>query len=218
MNAPLRVAVVTGGHPYDVPGLTAMFRELPGIDAYFQHMEDFVTDTAGRRGWYDVALFYTMLQETPTGEGPWFMEKAKSALEFLGETPQGIFLLHHSILAYPQWPFWRGLTGIAECAFHAYHLGETVRVNVAESGHPITQGLRSWEMIDETYEMNEPDSDSTVLLTLDHPRSMRAAAWTRLFRNARVFCFQCGHDNTAYAHPHFRTVVARGLEWCAGRL
>jgi type 1 glutamine amidotransferase len=46
---------------------------------------------------------------------------------------------------------------------------------------------------------------------------MKTIAWTRQYKNARVFCYQSGHDNQAYANPNFRKVVARGIHWLAGR-
>ena len=218
MNTPINVAVVTGGHPYDVPGLTDMFRALPDINAYPQHMEDFATDPAGKRTWYDVVLFYTMLQQTPTGEGAWYEAGVKTAIEDLGESGRGIFMLHHAILAYPGWPLWHSIVGVRDYVFKNYHIGERPRIATAKPDHPITQGLTSWEMTDETYEMSEPDQDNEILLTIDHPKSMRACAWVRQHKNARVFCYQSGHDNETYAVPNFRTVVARGIQWCARRI
>ena len=64
----VRVAVITGHHPYDVVGLQALFRSLPEIDAYPQNLEDFVTDTGGSRGGYEVVVFYNYHVPTPGNE------------------------------------------------------------------------------------------------------------------------------------------------------
>ncbi len=219
MTSPIRVAVVTGGHPYDVPGFTHFFRDLPDVDAYIQHMEDFVTDPAEKRDWYDIVLFYHMLMETPTSDSPWYMERALETLGRLGETEQGIVMLHHSLVAFPEWPLWHDLVGIKDYAFKDYHLDQTVRIEVANPDHPITQGLPAdWEMPDETYEMSEPDRGNEILLTLDHPQSMRACAWTHTYRNARVFCLQSGHDDRTYTIPAFQRTLSQALRWCARRI
>jgi type 1 glutamine amidotransferase len=56
-------------------------------------------------------------------------------------------------------------------------------------------------------------------MTTDHPKMrMQAVAWTHTFGNARVYCLQPGHDNGAWAHETFRTVLWRGIQWVAGRL
>ena len=100
----------------------------------------------------------------------------------------------------------------------SFHLDQQFHVEIARSDHPITTGLAAWDMIDETYVMAEPDDGNDILLTVDHPRSTKAIAWTRTFRQAPVFCFQSGHDDRAYADSHFRRIVERGIQWCAGRL
>ena len=38
------VAVITGGHAFDVPAFHALFDNIPGTDCYIQHLEDFATD------------------------------------------------------------------------------------------------------------------------------------------------------------------------------
>ena len=66
--------------------------------------------------------------------------------------------------------------------------------------------------------MEEPAVDSHILLTTDDPQSMKSIAWTRCYKKARVFCFQSGHDQRAYANPSFRLVIGRGIQWVAGRI
>jgi len=177
-------------------------------------MEDFCADAGGARELYEAVVFYHFHQATPTGEGPWYEAPMKAALERIGETPQGIVVLHHALLALPQWQFWAKLVGIEDRSF-SYHVGQTLNVEVANADHPITRGLQAWTQVDETYLMADPGPDSEVLLTTDHPKSMRCLAWAREFGEARVFCLQLGHDRAAYDHPSFREVLGRGVQWVA---
>ena len=214
---PIQVAVVTGRHPFDVVGLAELFRRLDGIDAYIQHMEDFAADVAQHREKFDVVLYYNMHGEAPSGEVPWYDKSIREEPEKLGATTQGIFVLHHALLAYLDWPLWSQLVGMEDRSF-GFHHDQTLMVRNERPDHPITQELSDWEMVDETYTMADPGSDCEVLLTADHPKSMRVLAWTRHYRNSRVFCFQSGHDNQTWVHPSFREVVHRGLLWCAQRI
>ena len=93
----ISVAVITGGHAFDVPGFHAIFRDMPQVDSYIQYEENWAADIGQVRDAYDVLLFYNM----PRGEPE---EKIRTVLEGLGGNGQGIFLLHHAILAYGQWP------------------------------------------------------------------------------------------------------------------
>jgi len=213
----IRVAVVTGGHSFDVPDFHRLFRSLRDVEACIQHMDDFASSPEEVRRAYDVVCFYHWLLETPTDDGlPWYCGKPRTALEALGETDQGILVLHHAILAYPLWPLWDELVGIAERSFQFHH-GQQLHVEVAAADHPITRGLSSWDVTDETYDMADAREGSEILLTVDHPRSMRTIAWTRTFRNSRVFCLELGHDKVAYADSNFREVIRRGIVWCARR-
>lgn len=214
---PLKLAVVTGGHSYDVPRFHDLFRSLaPGIDAYIQHLDDWCSTPQPVRRSYDVVLFYTMMNPTPVDEGlPWYAGRQLTALSELGETSQGILVLHHALLSYPQWPLWDELTGLTDRSFSFFH-GQSVTSRIVAPTHPIVAGLADWTMVDETYTMADPGDGSELLLTYDHPQSMHAIAWTRTFRQARVFCYQAGHDNVTWVEPCFREVLARGIAWAAG--
>lgn len=215
----IKVAVITGHHPYEVVALQAFFRSLPEIDAYPQNLEDFVTDEGGSRSEYEVVVFYNYHLPTPGNEQFPLGGNVREVLEQLGETDQGIFVLHHAILAYPDWPLWQQIVGsIRMDSTRDVFQDQRVSIQNVASDHPITKGLRAFEMVDETYPASEPGDGSEVLLITDHPESMRTMAWTRTYKNARVFCYQSGHDNVAFNNPSFQTVVARGIQWCARRI
>jgi uncharacterized protein len=215
----LKVAVITGGHSYDVPNFHRLFRAIgDGLDVYIQNMDDFASSPVEVRDAYDVALFYIMLMDGPRDEGlGWYQGKPKSVLEHLGTTSQGIVVLHHALLAYPQWPTWSDVVGIAKRKF-GYYMAQTVATQIVNAQHPITSGLKEWTMVDETYTMPDAEAGAgnDILLTYDHPQSSRTIAWTRTYRQSRVFCYQAGHDNVTWVEPNFRHVLKRGILWAAG--
>jgi len=212
-----KTALITGVHPYHVPAFQSIFRSFPEVDLYPQNLEDFVTSPDDVRAWYDVLVFYNMHMQVPDDSAGGWYPAARRALEGLGETPQGLLVLHHALLAFPGWQLWNDLVGIEDRSF-GYHIGETVTVQIADAEHPITRGLRDWTMIDETYTMADAGEGSHVLLTVDHPKSMKTIAWTRQHGQSRVLCLESGHDNDTYPDPSFRKVLERGIGWLAGRL
>lgn len=215
MSRSLKVAFVTGGHFFQVTELQRTLNALPGMDVYIQHMDDWCS-AGEERATYDVVAFYHMLMAGPPEKGEWYQGAIRASLEELGKTPQGIVVLHHAILAYPQWSFWGELVGIAERSF-GFHQNQNLRVTVADQAHPVTRGLEDWDMSDETYTMADPrpEDGNTILLTVDHPKSMKSLAWTRRHGQARVFCLQSGHDGMTFNNPMFRHVLARGIHWAA---
>ena len=210
------VAVVTGGHSYDVPNFHRLFRSLDGVDAYVQSIDDFASSSKAVRQSYDAVVFYIMMIAGPVDEGlPWYAGKPLTALSELGETPQGIVVLHHALLAYPQWPAWGELVGIKDNRNFGYYFGETVTTRIDNPSHPITHELSGWTMIDETYVMPDAGPGCDVLLSYEHPKSNRTIAWARPYRQSRVFCYQAGHDNLTWADANFREVLRRGIRWAA---
>ncbi len=214
----VRVAVVTGGHSFDVPSFAELFSRLEGVRAYIQSTDDFAAASKETRQGYDAVLFYSMLLETPRDEGlPWYAGKPHAALSELGETAQGIVVLHHAILAYREWPLWDEIVGIKGRGF-GYAPDQRVRSEIVNASHPVTTELSSWEMVDETYTTHDAEEGSEILISYDHPKSMHTIAWTRRYRAARVFCYQAGHDASAYGDANFQEVLRRGIWWSAGRL
>jgi hypothetical protein len=213
----IKVAVVTGRHPYEVPQFQDALASMSEIACYPQDMQDWVDNCGGMRDRYDAVLFYNFHQGAAEGEPQPWEEPAKAALQQLGQSSQGIVVLHHAILAFLEWDFWADLVGVSDRSFD-FFIGEALRTEIANPEHPITKGLTPWEMVDETYTMGGPGEDSEVLLTTEHPRSTKTLAWTRQFNSARVFCYQSGHGSETYGDANFRTVLSRGIQWAAGRL
>ena len=231
-NSQVKVAIVTGHHEYDVINFQRTLRSFPDIDFYPQHLEDFILDDEEARSQYDVIAFYNYQQRTPSAMGDQFSKDIrveeelvdiKGPLEALGETGQGILILHHALTAFPTWPYWLDMCGMGDTT-KAHQPGPVSRtdqklsIEVVDPHHPITRGMESWEMIDETYNFPDTGEGSEVLLRTDHPQSMSTIAWTRKHKDARVFCLQSGHDNQTLSNPNFRKILGRGIHWLAGRI
>ena len=216
MKNDVAVAVVTGKHAFDIPGFQQMFSSMSNMEFYLQDLENFVADVGKYNDKYDVILFYNFHQQTPVADerdGAIIL----NSINKLAENGQGIFLLHHAILAFPHWEIWSQIVGVADRRF-GYHGNQTIQTDLMDDCHPITYGLKSWEMVDETYTMNEVGDDSHPLLVINHGNSMHTVGWTRHYGNGRVFCYQSGHDNQSFSNPNFRTVVFRGIQWLANRI
>lgn len=217
---PLKAAIVVGYHSFDFLPFQEMFEAMPEFHCYIQHLEQFTSSTREVRESYDVVVFYTMCPNTPRNDGPWYEGAALDALSALGETRQGIVILHHSLLAFENWPLWAELTGLDPKKYRDYHLDVPMSFHVTAPEHPILKGISDFEMTDEAYESDSVSDvpGIEVLLTSDHPQNMTDIAWTKKYRNSRVFCFQSGHCNTAYSHEAFRSILCRGMLWTAHRL
>jgi hypothetical protein len=216
MSRPRRLAVVTGGHGFDVPGFHDAIRLACGerLIPYIQHLDDFAASPASDLRGYDAALFYFFPLTGPQDEGvPGQTGRPRWAIEQLLDAGIGLFVLHHALLAYPQWTRWDEVGGAGNRDRFTYHPAQQVQVTVASPVHEITAGLSAWSMVDETYGMQEPVG--TPLLEVAHPTSMRTIGWARQCGASRVVCLQSGHDASAWTTSGFRHVLSRGLSWVA---
>jgi hypothetical protein len=214
----INVAVITGAHSYDVIGLRDLFTSLPGINAYVQSLDDFASSSVDVRASYSCVVFYNFHQETPDdGNCAWYTGMHRTVLDELATSEQGVVFLHHGLLAYPEWTTWSDLIGIQKRSF-TYQPDQKVNLTPTKVQHPITAGMETFSIIDEIYGMQEPTGEIVVLLTTDHPESMRSIAWVKEQVDKRTFCFVSGHDAQAWQNPDFQKILLRGICWAAKAL
>jgi type 1 glutamine amidotransferase len=215
-RAEIRLAVVTGGHPFDVIGFHDLLRQVGGerIVPYVQHLEDLASAAPETLRGYDAVLFYFFPMGAPVDDGQtWHAGRPRAAIESLIAMGTGLVVLHHALLAYPGWELWDRVVGCSGRDRFTFHPGRAFRVSVAEPAHEITTGIVPWTMSDETYCMPEPEG--APLLRVEHPDSMPTIAWARRCGASRVVCLQSGHDALAWTAPGFRRVLANSIAWAA---
>lgn len=201
----MKIAVVTGEHGFQEKQFDAVFESMDGLEFVREDLDDFVVDPDQHD--YSTVVFYNFHRPYPT-------DAQAQAILGLTERGQGLVILHHAILAFPEWDAYSDMCGIQERSF-GYHPRQTLQVQIADATHPITQGLAAWEMGDETYTMDSAGDDSDLLLRVDHPNSMAVLGWAREYGSSRIFCLQSGHDDVTFSDPNFREVLKRGIHWCA---
>lgn len=215
MSDKIKVAVLVEFHPFDIVNFQKMLWSFEDCECYVQAFDLFAQDEENQGG-YDAVLYYNMsLPELPADS-----KVRKYLSDKLGSTKQGILLLHHALLSFPEWDLWTQVTGVEKrCVpgFFQYHQNETVRTQALVPSHPILRGVSDWAMQDETYIISEPSEEGNqVLLRTDNANSIKNIAWTRTYRNSPVFCYASGHDNQAYGNEQFRKVLHNAIRWCAG--
>ena len=218
----LRVLIVTGGHAFAEEPFFALFDGIEDVTytkAAYPEVAPLLR--TGLTKTYDAIVFYDMWANGVTPE------QQQSLVELL-DSGIGVVALHHTLAAHQGWPEYAKIIGgkyhiedrveggktIAKSGF--LH-GQDIAVKVADRNHPITQGLSDFQVHDETYRDCVIDSSAHVLLTTENPTSNRQIAWTKTYKNSRVFYLQLGHGPQIFADATYRTLVARGIRWSVGR-
>jgi len=222
---PLKVLVVTGGHDFNRPAFTALFNGLEGIEwkeAVYGGKDLNATEILGSDAWkaWDVFVFYDMVQGLP--------EKSLQGLAALPKAGKGLVFLHHTLAANQNWPEYRKIVGGKfftgktvdegkEVGPSGYQHDRDMTVAICDRAHPITWGLGTFTIHDETYNKYAVAPGVTPLLTTDDPTSDKVIGWTHVYGNSRVVYLQLGHDEKAYEHPAFKTLVDRSIRYTAAR-
>lgn len=212
---PVRLLVVTGGHPYDQARFFAMFESFRGIEWEHYNLSDDADVFDSIDDWnYDVLLLYNMTATiTPKRFGHF------KALLDMGV---GLVPFHHGGLSWTNEPGIRDVFGVQfpQAPNYGFYIGQTFQYQVADREHPITRGLEDFTVTDETYTgyHGEGRPGNHVLFTTEHTPSDHELAWVRQVSKSRVFTIQGGHDAQTFDHPEFRQVLNRGILWTAGKL
>lgn len=219
---PVRILVITGGHGYKAkefnemlaslgPGIAYQVTEFPG--AYDMFLPE-------NRDKYDVLVFYHMWQEITD-------DQKKMFSECIGEG-KPVVALHHSICAFDDWPeYWNIIGGKyfhkpatidgkeypASSYIHDLHF----KVRIADPEHPVTKGIKDFEIFDETYKGYYVQAGSTPLLTTDEPTSTPVIGWTKKYGKARIVVLQSGHDVPTFENPNYRKLLKQSIEWVSDK-
>jgi uncharacterized protein len=214
----IRILVITGGHDYKKEQFNQMLgslsenisyeiAELPG--AYNMFLPE-------NRSKYDVLVFYHMWQE--------ITDEQANVLADCIKQGKPLVVLHHSICAFDDWPEYFNIIG-----GKYFHKPTTVNgkeykacsyihdlkfvVSVSDKKHPVTKGIKDFEIFDEAYKGYYVEEGVTPLLTTTEPNSNTVIGWTKKYGKARIVTIQSGHDVPTFENPNFRKLLKQSIEF-----
>ncbi len=177
---PLKVLVVTGGHPFELEPFLAVFAANPDIDwTHVQPPEAREWFRSRHVGEWDAIVCYDMQgivfrkPEPPEFEEP-PLDYAEGLIGML-DAGQGIVFLHHAMSAWPSWPLWADIVGGRwhympgelhgrQWPASGYTHEVSHRITPIDPHHPICAGVEDgFEIVDEIY-LNPVFEDQVVPL------------------------------------------------------
>jgi type 1 glutamine amidotransferase len=90
-----------------------------------------------------------------------------------------------------------------------------VAVEITDTAHPITQGVKPFTIHDELYVMDHWP-ESYHLLAQTHSYDTQPIAWVRHEGQGRVFYLSLGHNTEVYEHDDYGKLLRRGVQWATG--
>jgi len=218
---PLKVAVVTGGHDFDQNVFPALWKAIPDAECTILPQKDDSELFEDITNWpYDVIVLYNMSQRISETRRQHFIQ--------LLDRGVGLVVLHHAVAAFQEWPEYPKIIGcqyfIEEKVVNGvkhppsgYQHGLDFMVTIADPNHPVTQGLKDFQIHDETYNTYDFDPNVHVLLTTNHPQSARILGHAKTYANANVCYIQPGHGPDIFSLPPYQQLMAQAIRWAAKR-
>lgn len=215
---PKRAVIVTGENSFNGHVWKDTSAELKNIldagkdfaevviqpDPNFIASDDFLT--------YDVAIF-DFRNANPLAQE----EKVEAnLLKFLGSANKGLVTIHWANGAFPYWPEYLNIVGLAQQSVHDPRGPFTVRI--AHPNHPITRGMKDFEADDELYWDTKVGNRTMTTVAAAESKvhfADFAMAIELQYNRARVFNTPLGHDVKALKMPGTAELIRRGTAWAA---
>lgn len=214
----LKVLVVTGGHGFERAPFFKLFSDNAGI--HFTTAEHSITNASAYDrddlSSYDAVVLYDMMQN--------ITEAQKSKFMSLFDKGVGLVVLHHALGAYQTWPEYEQIIGgryqepdpqrpgtVTKAVGWRHDVDFTVAIMA--TNHPVTAGLKDFDIHDEIYWGFRVGNDVTPLITTTHPESGKPLGWARTQGRSRVVYLQPGHGPEAFNHQSYRKLLAQSIQW-----
>lgn len=206
----IRILIVTGGHDFDRASFFQMFDSMKGISYQeLKHPEANLQLGQIDPKTFDAVVFYDMPKT--------ISEKEKESYYKLLKLGKGLLFLHHSLCSYQDWQEYKTLVG---GKYHeerdtpqssSFQHGVTFPVMVADKKHPVTKGMKDFDLLDEVYGNTEVLPTVKVLLSTNNPLSSHIIGWSHQMENSRIVYIQPGHDKNSYTNANYRQLVRQAL-------
>ena len=215
---PVRVLLITGGHDFEKEPFYEFINSLSGISVKeAKHPDALKMFRPENRALYDVVLFYDMPKTISEEEKNDFIDCLKAG--------KGIVVWHHAYCSYQDWDEyqtiiggryheepWIDTNGIKQPA-SSYKYNVQIRAKVADKKHPVTKGIKDFDIIDEAYGNGSVNPNVHVLLTTDNPYSTPSIAWTNQYGKSKVVTILLGHDKQAWTNSNFAKLLRQSIMW-----
>ena len=144
-------------------------------------------------------------------------EKARANLKKFVEEGKGLVVFHFACGAFEEWPEFAQIAGRVWDRKTGHDPRGPFTVEIVDTEHPITTGMKDFEAFDELYTCLIGDRPIKILATArskvtgkDHPM-----AFAFNYGKGRVFHTPLGHDVKGIRMPGVPELIRRGTAWAA---
>lgn len=162
---------------------------------------------------YDVIVFTMFNRRLPM-----LSDLGKENLVTFIQGGKGFFVQHLASASYGDWEEFGKMCGRHWVTGTSGHGPRSVfECNITKTAHPITKGMRDFEIDDELYAKLQGNGPIVKLVTADSDWSDRTEPilFTCDYGKGRCVHNALGHDRKAITNDGCTKLIARGVEWAA---
>jgi len=248
------ILIVTRGHPFERDPFFEMIDSTGYSWTHTEHpaAQDYLISDSIKK--YKAIVFYDMpgIDFETAPPKPTFFEPSndfKSGFIDLLKSGIGCVFIHHSIASWPLWEEYGNIVG-GRFLYQPSIIKGTkkpdsgyrhdIKYTVSKIGsHPITEGIKDFEITDELYLAEIFEEDITPILSSNyefkdsnfysavkalegemysnkdwnHDDGSNIVGWTKNYENSAIVYLQFGDGPSSYKNKNFRKLIKQSIDW-----
>ncbi len=213
---PIRILIVTGndypGHKWreTTPAVRAILEEDKRFEVYVAEDPEIMATPMAER--YDAVVLHYCNWESPMPS-----LACREGLAKYVSSGKGLVALHFACGAFLEWPEYEKIIGRIWDQEKTHDPYREFTVNVCDADHPITRGLKDFEISDELYFCLKGEPKIDILLTAHSIKTDKdePMGFVLNYGQGRVFHTPLGHDVKSFSAPGIHQLLRRACEWAA---
>jgi hypothetical protein len=148
---------------------------------------------------------------TVSGRPLWITPAQEQKFEDYVKAGGRLFLYHDGFGFYPKDG---GVSRVAKAFFIRHPASVNIEISPTSKMPELTRGVTPFNVIDEEYEVEMDESQTSVFMESRSPEhGRRAQGWAHSYGQGKVAVFIPGHSAPVSSHPMVRLTVQNILEW-----
>ncbi len=217
----IRVLILSGRNNHEWQKTTPFLEKMFSQTGFFNTE---ITNQPDTLKFSDFEKFNVVLSNWnswPENDLRWPEQTEKALLKFI-ENGGGFVTFHASTTVFYKWPEFQEISTAAWIMDTTSHgKPSETRVEIIDQNHPVTQGLKSFEIFDELWINASKNNKFEALGTATNEELIKngmesqPAILVAGNGKGRIFHTILGHDLKAMESTGFQELIIRGTEWAA---
>ena len=217
----IQVLILSGSNNHEWQQTTAFLEDMLQKSAIFETQVTNQPDTLKMSDFQKFDVVLSNWNSWPENDLRWPVETENALLQFI-KNGGGFVTFHSSTSAFYKWPEFQEISTAAWIMDSTSHgKPSETRVDISNIEHPVTQGMKGFEIFDELWINTAKNNKFEVLGTATNEELTQKgvegqpAIMVADYGKGRIFHTILGHDVKAMENEGFQTLLLRATEWAA---